>query len=194
MPEPSPEAVEGLFQQAADLAPERRGAFLDGRWGGHPDLRAAVESLLQFDAKARSAPEFLRSPAADVRAALPLRAAAMPASFGRYRLLRLHGEGGMGTVYEAEQDNPRRTVALKVIRPGLVSPEYLKRFSQEAQILARLHHPGIAQVYEAGMSEDGRSFFAMEFIRGMPLDDYARGHGLDAAARLELLARVCDAV
>ena len=119
MAELSPEAVEALFQQAVDLVPERRGAFLDERCGGDPDLRAAVERLLHFDAKAQSAPEFLRSPAADVRAALPLRAEAMPASFGRYRLLRLHGEGGMGTVYEAEQDNPRRTVALKVIRPGL---------------------------------------------------------------------------
>src|SRR5262245_42898974 len=194
MAEPSPEAVEALFQQAADLAPGRRGAFLDEQCAGDPELRAAVEELLQFDAKARSAPDFLRSPAADVRGALPLPAAAMPASFGRYRILRPHGEGGMGTVYEAEQDTPRRTVALKVIRPGLVSPEYLKRFSHEARILARLHHPGIAQVYEAGMSEDGRSFFAMEFIRGMRLDEYARGHGLDAASRLELLARVCDAV
>ena len=100
----------------------------------------------------------------------------------------------MGTVYEAEQDNPRRTVALKVIRPGLVSPELVNRFSHEAQILARLQHSGIAQVYEAGMGEDGRPFFAMEFIRGMPLDEYARSRGLDAAARLELLARVCDAV
>src|SRR6516165_5703455 len=194
MAELSPEAVEALFQQAVDLVPERRGAFLDERCGGDPDLRAAVERLLHFDAKAQGAPDFLQSPAAEVRAALPGRAAAMPASFGRYRLLRLHGEGGMGTVYEAEQDNPRRTVALKVIRPGLVSPEYLKRFSHEAQILARLQHPGIAQVHEAGMSEDGQSFFAMEFIRGMPLDEYARGRGLEAAARLELLARVCDAV
>ena len=100
----------------------------------------------------------------------------------------------MGTVYEAEQDNPRRTVALKVIRPGLVSPELVKRFSHEAQILARLQHSGIAQIYEAGMGEDGQPFFAMEFIRGMPLDEYARSRGLSAAARLELLAKLCDAV
>src|SRR4029079_11147079 len=108
--------------------------------------------------------------------------------------LRRHGEGGMGTVYEAEQDNPRRTVGLKVIRPGLVSPELVKRFNHEAQSLARLQHSGIAQVYEAGMGEDGQPFFAMEFIRGMTLDKYSRDRGLDAAARLELLARVCDAV
>ena len=182
MPEPSPEAVEALFQQAADLDPAQRGAFLDEQCAGDPDLRAAVEELLHFDAKAESEPDFLHSPAADVRAALPLSAEpGLPLYIGRYRILRRHGEGGMGTVYEAEQDNPRRTVALKVIRPGLVSAELLNRFSHEAQILARLQHSGIAQVYEAGMGEDGQPFFAMEFIRGMPLDEYARSRGLDAA-------------
>src|SRR5262249_34925008 len=72
------------------------------------------------------------------------------------------GRGGMGTVYEAEQDSPRRTVALKVIRPGLVAPELLKRFAREAQILGLLHHPGIAAIYEAALAQDGRPFFAME--------------------------------
>jgi eukaryotic-like serine/threonine-protein kinase len=194
MPEPSPEAVEALFQQATDLVPARRGAFLDERCAGDPDLRAAVEELLRFDAEDQREPDFLPSPAALLRAALPPRAEAMPASFGRYRILRRHGEGGMGTVYEAEQDNPRRTVALKVIRPEHVSPELINRFKHEAQILARLQHSGIAQVHEAGMSEDGRPFFAMEFIRGMPLDEFTRSRGLAPAARLELLARVCDAV
>src|SRR5437763_12473195 len=98
MPEPSPDAVEALFQQAADLVPERRGAFLDEQCDGDLALRAAVEELLHFDAKAQSTPDFLQSPAADVRAALLRRADAMPASFGHYRILRLHGEGGMGTV------------------------------------------------------------------------------------------------
>jgi eukaryotic-like serine/threonine-protein kinase len=193
MPEPTPESVEALFQQAADLNPEQRSAFLDERCAGDPDLHAAVLELLHFDAKAQNAPDFMHSPAADVRAGLPTEWE-VPAFIGRYRILRRHGEGGMGTVYEAEQDNPRRTVALKVIRPGLVSPELVKRFNHEAQILARLQHSGIAQVYEAGMGENGQPFFAMEFIRGMPLDEYARSRGLDAVARLELLARVCDAV
>ena len=100
----------------------------------------------------------------------------------------------MGTVYEAEQDNPRRTVALKVIRSGFASRELVNRFQHEAHILARLQHTGIAQVYEAGMSEDGHPFFAMEFIRGVPLDEFVRSRGLDASACLELVARVCDAV
>src|SRR5262249_32974415 len=128
----------------------------------------------------------------DVAAALAL--PALPPSIGRYRLLRTLGEGGMGTVYEAEQENPRRPVALKVIRPGLLSPALLKRFAQEAQILGRLHHPGIARSYEAGMAAHGRPFFAMELSRGLPLDAYARARGLTTPARLELLARVADAV
>jgi WD40 repeat protein len=100
----------------------------------------------------------------------------------------------MGTVYEAEQDHPHRAVALKVILPGRASPQMLRRFAREAEILGRLHHPGIAQVYEAGLTDDGRPFFAMELIRGVPLDTYARRHALDPAARLDLVARVCDAV
>src|SRR5579872_6766081 len=193
MPEPSSAAVEALFNQVAELQPDHREAFLDARCDGNADLRSAVEELLRFDALAQSAPEFLRSPAAGIRATLPL-STAVPASFGRYRILRICGEGGMGVVYEAEQDNPRRTVALKVIGPGFVSPEHAKRFHHEAQILGRLQHPGIAQVYDAGFVEDGRPFFAMEFIRGTPLDEFARSHELEGAARLALMARVCDAV
>jgi hypothetical protein len=95
--------------------------------------------------------------------------APLPATIGRYRIVRLIGEGGMGAVYEAEQDQPRRTVALKVIKPGLASPELLRRFAQEAQALGRLQHPGIAQIYDAGTADTGfgsQPYFAMEFIRG----------------------------
>jgi eukaryotic-like serine/threonine-protein kinase len=198
--------VKALFAQAADLPREERGAFLDSACRGEPDLRAKVERLLAYDAgfeHSKDEQGFLKSPLVRAPEGTPSESAlppqrveepAVPAHIGRYRIVRRHGEGGMGTVYEAEQDNPRRTVALKVIRPGLISPELLNRFSHEAQILGRLQHAGIAQVYEAGMSEDGRPFFAMEFIRGMPLDEYVRNRDLDAAARLELLAKVCDAV
>jgi WD40 repeat protein/predicted Ser/Thr protein kinase len=195
MPEPSPEAVEALFQQAADVDPAHRAAFLDKRCAGDPDLRAAVEELLNLDAEVEGDPNFLPSPAAYVRAALlPSAEPEVPLYIGRYRVVRRHGEGGMGTVYEAEQDNPRRTVALKVIRAGPASAELLSRFRHEAEILARLQHPGIAQVYEAGISGDGRPFFAMEFISGLPLDEFARSRRLDTPARLELVAKVCDAV
>jgi WD40 repeat protein/predicted Ser/Thr protein kinase len=194
MPEPSDDAVEALFQQAADLDPERRGPFLDERCAGDPDLRAAVEELLYFDAKAQSAPDFLHSPAADVRAALPATTEVVPASVGRYRVIRRLGEGGMGTVYEAEQDDPPRTVALKVMRPGFDSPEHRKRFVREAGILGRLDHVGIARVYETGTTEAGLLYFAMEFIRGLRLNEHVRRHTTDVRTRLDLVARVCDAV
>src|SRR5262249_4716346 len=89
---------------------------------------------------------------------------------------------------------PRRPVAPKVVRPGFAPPALPKRLAHGAQILARLHHPGIAQIYEAGVAEDGQPFFAMEFIRGRPLDEYANRQGLDVAARAGLVARVADAV
>ncbi|WP_165226845.1 serine/threonine-protein kinase [Aquisphaera insulae] len=195
--------VRALFARVADLPPEERGAFLDEACRGEPEIRERVDRLLAFDA--RSGPDedgFLKSPVVRTlggppSAFFPLPQAPepeLPSHISRYRILRRHGEGGMGTVYEAEQANPRRTVALKVLRPSLLSPAHLLRFGHEAEILGRLQHSGIAQVYEAGMVEDGRPYFAMEFIRGMPLDEFARDRGLDATARLELLALVCDAV
>ena len=184
----------GALPPGADRPPEERGRFLAEQCGGDVDLQAAVHELLECDARAEGAPDFLQSPAADARAALSRPVETTPTSVGCYRIVRRHGEGGMGTVYEAEQGNPRRTVALKVMRGELISTELAKRFKNEAQILARLRHPGIAKVYEAGMADDGRPFFAMEFIDGMPLDEYVRARGLDAAARLELVALVCDAL
>src|SRR5258708_5864846 len=121
--------------------------------------------------------------------------ASVPFQVGRYRVVCLIGEGGMGAVYQAEQDHPRRTVALKLIKAGLASPSLLRRFKDEAEVLGRLQHPGIAQIYEAGTAETGagpQPFFAMEFVAGRPLTSFAAGLGV--RERLELLARVCDAV
>jgi non-specific serine/threonine protein kinase/serine/threonine-protein kinase len=119
-----------------------------------------------------------------------------PATIGRYRILRLLGEGGMGVEFEAEQEQPRRTVALKVIKPGLAGAEMLRRFEQESQALGRLQHPGIAQIHEAGTADTGfgpQPYFAMEFIRGESLLEYAKAHELNARQRLELMAKVCEA-
>jgi len=124
-------------------------------------------------------------------------AAERPAVIGRYRILRLIGEGGMGAVYEAEQDHPRRTVALKIIKTGMATPELLRRFEQESQALGRLQHPGIAQIHEAGTVDTGfgpQPYFAMEFIRGRSPRDYAEANHLGAADRLRLMIKICDAV
>jgi non-specific serine/threonine protein kinase/serine/threonine-protein kinase len=118
-------------------------------------------------------------------------------TIARYRVVSLIGEGGMGAVYEAEQDQPRRTVALKVIKAGMANPAMLKRFEQEALALGRLQHPGIAQIYEAGSAESQygpQPYFAMEFIRGRGLRDYAEARKLTTEQRLELMAKISDAV
>lgn len=201
MSERPEDRVQELFDRAVAMPASGRAAFLDAACAGDPSLRAELEGLLACDAELDDIRDegILKSPV--VR--LPLTAVdgaptswppGPPARIGRYRIGRRIAEGGMGAVYEAEQDNPRRVVALKVVRPNLTSPEVLRRFVHEARILARLHHPGIAQVYEAGLADDGQPFFAMEFIRGLPLDEYANRLGLDLVARVALLARVCEAV
>lgn len=119
-----------------------------------------------------------------------------PVAIAHFRILRLISEGGMGTVYEAEQDLPRRIVALKIIRPGMANPELLRRFEHESNALGRLQHPGIAQIYEAGTADSGRGpqpYFAMEFIRGKKLTDYAEEHHLTTRQRMEMVARIADA-
>jgi hypothetical protein len=121
----------------------------------------------------------------------------LPETIGRYRILGLLGEGGMGSVYQAEQQNPHRLVALKVIKAGVATDQLLGRFEQEAEALGRLQHAGIAQVYEAGTADSGfgpQPYFAMEFIQGSPLVAYCKERHLDVRGRLELMAKVCDAV
>src|SRR5690606_27632392 len=121
---------------------------------------------------------------------------------GAFTIRRLLGAGGMGAVYEAEQDNPRRLVAIKVLRPELCSGNGLRRFQVETDILARLHHPGIAEIYAAGVhrAEAGpfrweMPFYAMELLDGArPLDAWAAAEAPDLPARLELLRKVCSAV
>ena len=124
-------------------------------------------------------------------------AAKVPSTIGSYRIIRLLGEGGMGAVYEAEQDQPRRRVALKVIKSGWADRELLRRFELESQTLGRLHHPGIAQIYEAGAAETSfgsQPFFAMEIIHGKPLIEYAEAKHLNTRQRLALMIQICEAV
>lgn len=125
-------------------------------------------------------------------------------SIGDYTIRRIIGSGGMGVVYEAEQQNPKRIVALKVMREGIASPALQRRFEYEAQLLARLRHPGIAQIYEAGthtppplpgVTPAPIPYYAMEFVPdAMPLTTFATSRRLSVRERLELFAKVCDAV
>ncbi|UCF10015.1 MAG: serine/threonine protein kinase, partial [Candidatus Bipolaricaulota bacterium] len=122
----------------------------------------------------------------------------LPRQIGSFHLKRLIAAGGMGRVYEAVQEKPRRTVALKLMRRNVVSAEAMRRFEYEAQLLARLRHPGIAQIYQAGtFEEDGLTvpYFAMEYVpNAKPLTTYANDRELRIEESLRLFAQVCDAV
>ena len=121
--------------------------------------------------------------------------AQLPATIGPYRILRLLGEGGMGLVYEAEQRSEvRRRLALKVLRPGLEAGPILARFDAERQALAMMQHSGIARLYDAGITEDGRPYFAMELVDGEPLTDFADLNKLRLEDRIRLFVRICHAV
>ncbi|MGE0761602.1 MAG: serine/threonine-protein kinase, partial [Pirellulaceae bacterium] len=161
-------------------------------------MQAEVESLLLSDEVAATG--FLASPIhqggndGDFYDSLE---DVLPTWIGPYRVVRKLGEGGMGVVYEAKQDHPKRSVAIKLIRPTVNSASILRRFAYEANILGQLHHPGIAHIYEANVAVVNgvrQPYFAMELIRGVPLIAHARAKSLDVRRRMELLARVCDAV
>ncbi|MFQ5502533.1 MAG: tetratricopeptide repeat protein [Phycisphaerae bacterium] len=185
-----------LLEAALDLATGERAAFLDRSCGDDRALRGEVESLLAADAVART---FLEPPtAADLDSGLGLAAERLPTEIGGYRIERIIGSGGMGRVYQALQEKPRRTVALKVMQRGITSRSAQRRFEFESQTLAHLRHPNIAQVYEAGThDEDGDAvpYFVMEYIPdAMPMTEYAARKILNLRQRLEILVQVCDAV
>ncbi len=118
-----------------------------------------------------------------------------PERIGPYRLLEVLGEGGMGVVYHAEQTEPvSRRVALKIIKLGMETKEVVARFEVERQALALMDHPGIARVYDAGVTEAGRPYFVMELVRGMPITEYCDRERLNTRERMQLFIQVCQAV
>jgi serine/threonine protein kinase len=193
--------IEPVLDGALDLPPDERPAFLERACAGREDLRARVEELLR--AGARSGGPLDRP----LEAVAPLLAAEDSApdpagkQVGPYRILRRLGEGGMGVVFEAEQDTPRRTVALKLIRGGaLVGPQQRRLFRREIEALARLRHSGIAAIHDAGVTDGGAPYFAMELAPGKPLDEFLAAAPLDLRdrsalhERLDLFLRICDAI
>ncbi len=185
----SSQRLESLFARALELEPRERTTWLAGLSGADAALRAELDSLLgHLERSSR----FLARPATEA-AFSPV----PPQRIASYRIVRELGSGGMGVVYLAEQDQPRREVALKVLRAGIRSPQALRRFEHEAVALARLHHPGIAQIFEAGTADWGsgpQPFFAMELVRGRTLGEHVRERACSVRARLELLAQACDAL
>src|SRR5262249_48300960 len=119
----------------------------------------------------------------------------IPNQIGRYRLCELIGEGGMGVVYRAEQEQPiRRTVALKLIKLGMDTREVIRRFEAERQALALMNHPNVAKVLDAGATDTGRPYFVMEYVPGDPITAFCDRHTYTIKQRLLLLAQACAAL
>jgi len=188
--------MQALFEAALALPPEGRAAFLDDACAGDAEFRQEVEALV---ASAGGAGTLIQGIISD--AAAEATAEHAPDVTGRrvgpYRILRTLGRGGMGAVYLAERDDGafRSQVAIKIVRGGaLESPDTLRRFRSERQILASLDHPNIARLLDAGATDDGTPYVVMEFIAGKPLDRYCDEETLTVADRLARFLDVCAAV
>ncbi len=197
-----PDELDTIFSQAVAIPdPAARAAHLDGACAGKPALRRRLDQLV--DAHFRAEADFLERPAGGATAAYdtvgfvlsPPAGGAPSEQVGPYKLLEVIGEGGMGTVWLADQQEPvRRRVAVKVIKAGMDSRAVLARFEAERQALALMDHPNIAKVLDAGATPDGRPYFAMELVKGVPITRYCDDARLPTAGRLALFADVCGAV
>src|SRR5437870_2390348 len=186
--------AKSLFLEAIEkVAPEQWPAFLDEMCAEDSALRARVERLLDAQVKLGSFHETAR-PAQAATIDEPVREA--PGTvIGPYRLLQRIGEGGMGVVWMAEQTQPvQRKVALKVIKPGMDSRQVIARFEAERQALALMDHVNIARVFDGGSTENGRPYFVMELVHGVPITKYCDDNHLTPRERLELFVPVCQAI
>ena len=195
------EHVHRIFTCATDLPEEERSTYLEAECGDDVGLLHEIRDMLAQEPSAAGFldPGALDGPIETLRAhAESSRNALLGRTIGGCCLKRVLARGGMGTVYEAEQQAPKRTVAVKIMRRGIASPTALRRFEFESQVLAHLRHPCIAQVFEAGTYEDGDErcpYFVMELIpNARSITRYARDNNLSDRQRLELVEKVCEAV
>jgi serine/threonine protein kinase len=189
------QAEEAVFLAALQkTTPDERAAYLEDACAGNPELQARVGALL----RAHDEPDGpLETPPPRLAAtiATSLIAERPGQTIGPYTLLEEIGEGGMGVVYLAEQQEPvRRKVALKIIKPGMDTRQVVARFGAERQALALMDHPNIAKVFDGGATDSGRPYFVMELVQGIPLTEYCDQNCLIVRQRLELFAKVCQAV
>ena len=185
--------IESIFLEARELPDSERVAFLNGACHSDASIRGAVEQLLRADGR----PDSLLDGTVEL---LGTHQRLSEEEYegkviGPYKLLQQIGEGGFGVVYMAEQTAPvRRKVALKLIKPGMDSKEVIARFEAERQALAMMDHPSIAKVLDAGTTDSGCPYFAMELVKGVLITEYCDHNALDTQQRLELFNHVCRAV
>src|ERR1019366_6683064 len=189
-----------IFEAAMKLPPKERAAYLGRACGGEAQLRQqVVEALFQAQEDAAATAPAPRSPSSEetITVAFPPKAPGeKPGDWiGHYKLLEQRGEGGMGTVWVAEQSEPvRRKVALKIIKLGMDTKQVIARFEAERQALALMDHPNIAKVLDAGATDKGRPYFVMEFVSGEPITTYCDRQNLPTHERLDLFVQVCRAI
>jgi serine/threonine protein kinase len=191
--------VEEVYLAAVELPdPAQREKYLDATCGNDADLRRRVEKLLAAQPKVGRflEPTELNRPRDFLAPTLPVEStAAVGDRVGPYKLLERIGEGGMGEVWVADQQEPiKRRVALKLIKPGMDSRSVLARFEAERQALAVMDHPNIAKVLDAGTTGDGHPYFVMELVKGTPITEFADSRKLTTTQRLELFVPVCQAI
>jgi eukaryotic-like serine/threonine-protein kinase len=173
--------INEIFNDAADLSLANRSTFLDENCETD-EIRQEVENLLKAE---DSASKFLEKPAIDFTSKIP-------ETIGKYRVISELGKGGMGSVYLAEREDLHQKVAVKIIKRGLDSKDILRRFKHETEILATLEHPNIARLIDGGTTDDGLPFYAMEFVEGVPIDEFCKDKSLEE--KLDLFRQVCKAV
>ena len=192
MSDQKPDEV-AIFAAAAELPSEAQAAFLNEACQGDRELRDRIARYL--DCGEQSGPLDVGAPAIAATLQRSVITDRVGTQVGPYKLIEQIGEGGMGLVYMAEQREPvRRTVALKVIKPGMDSQQVVARFESERQALALMNHPNIAKVLDAGTTDAGLPYFVMELVKGIPITEFCDQQQLNSRQRLELFVTVCRAV
>lgn len=198
MSDPRHRMISELFLAARDVPSPEREIFVRSRANGD---EAVIRRVLEMLAADETTNALLSDDVIDSGShfggVLGDDQNSPPKQISRFKVIREIGRGGMGVVYEAQQVSPARSVAIKVIRSGMSTPQSRARFEREAELLGRLQHPGIAQIYEAGSirgSEGGQPFIAMELVDGVPIKEYCDAHELSTHERLGLIAKIGDAL
>ena len=183
--------LDTIACHARELSADERPAYLEFTCAGDASLRARVDVML---AELEEADAFFADNDTMIKSSSRVQEQE-GAMIGSYKLLQQIGEGGFGTVWMAEQQQPvRRRVALKIIKAGMDTKEVVARFEQERQALAMMDHPNIAQVFDAGSTESGRPYFVMELVKGIPVTRFCDEQKLGTRERLALFADVCSAI
>src|SRR5665213_2390114 len=190
--------LSALLDESFEMPPAARAAWFDALERSDPQLAAVLGDLLASQ-KSCEAAGFLASPgplAGDLASLVSTDQGLVGKRYGPYRVLSLLGHGGMGSVWLAERADGlfSRQVALKLVHPALIGRVMTERFTREREILASLNHPNIARLSDAGFSEDGQPFLALEYIPGTPFTTYCDGHGLAVRERLQLFRQILNAV